>query len=109
MKIEMEHWKRIFLGMATALIVGGCNVYVPPPSGEVEVSGAPPAPQIDVETPQPGPGYVWIRGAWVWGPGDHWVWDRGYWDRPPHPGAVWVGPRYEYRHGHRVYLRGRWR
>jgi hypothetical protein len=108
--METKIIKSIFLACLAAFFVAGCEVYgPPPPAGGVEVSAAPPPAQVDVETPIPGPGYVWIGGAWVWGPAGRWEWQGGHWDRPPHPGAVWVPHRYEYRNGRRVFVRGGWR
>ncbi len=80
----------------------------PPVSEEVIVTEAPPPPPADeVVVASPGPGFVWIGGAWVWR--GHWVWERGHWARPPRPGAVWVPHHYEYRNGVHVFIRGRWR
>jgi alpha-mannosidase len=36
------------------------------------------------------------------------VWVAGHWERPPHPHAVWVEPRWEHRgHGY-VFVEGYW-
>ena len=105
-------YKSLILAAALAgLFVVGCNVHVTPPAAEVEVSSAPPPPPavVDVETPMPGPDFVWIGGVWVWGPGGRWVWEKGHWDHPPHPGAVWVAHSYAYRNGRHVFVRGGWR
>lgn len=102
--------KSILLAVVAGLVAAGCDVYVRPPAAEVEVSGAPPpAPEVDVQTPMPAPGYVWIGGAWEWGPDNRWVWRRGRWDRPPRAGAEWRASHYEYRNGRHVYVRGGWR
>src|SRR4051812_29232141 len=74
------------------------------PGSEVVVSGPPPAPIQETITVAPDPTYVWIGGAWAWGPRG-WVWGPGHWGPRPHYGAVWVGPRYVYRGGHHVYVR----
>lgn len=86
----------------------------PPPPGVVEQPGqeivvteAPPAAIVEVQTVAPGPGYLWIPGAWVWH--GRWVWEGGRWGHRPRPGAVWVGPHYAYRGGVHVYVRGGWR
>lgn len=55
-----------------------------------ESRSCPPAPVLEPVLVAPGPGYVWVRGAWAWH-GDHWVWHRGYW-RHPH-GWHGHGPR----------------
>ena len=61
----------------------------------------PPAPQYEVVGVAPGPGFLWIGGYYHWY-GGRWVWYRGHYERPPHLGAVWVHPRYEFRGGRRV-------
>jgi hypothetical protein len=109
--------KSIVAITAAGFFAAGCDVYVRPPAvgvtatvpGEVEVDAAPPPAQVDVETPMPGPGFVWIGGVWAWGPGGRWIWQGGHWDHPPRSGAVWVPHRYEYRNGRHVFVRGGWR
>ena len=95
-------------------------VYVPVPAGTpgaasatptaqpAAVSGDQPAPLTEVRVVSPGPDYVWIDGVYVWS-GNAWVWEGGHWVRPPYNGAVWIGPRYYYRHGHRYWVHGYWR
>ncbi len=108
--------KSVVLASLAGLFAAGCNVYVRPGGvvatvpGEVAVAGPPPAapPYVDVVPVCPGPDFVWIGGIWVWG-GSGWVWENGRWDRRPHPGAVWVPHRYEYRNGRHVFVRGGWR
>jgi hypothetical protein len=109
--------KSILLIATGSILVSGCVtrervVYrqAPPPATageEIVVTEAPPPMIVETETISPGPAYVWIGGAWVWR--SHWVWANGHWAHPPHPGAVWVGHRYEYRNGVHVYIRGYWR
>ncbi len=101
-----------------ALLPAACSVSVRLPAvgvavavpGVVIVSGAPPPapPYTEVIVASPGPGFVWITGAWVWG-GNRWVWEGGRWERPPRPGAVWVPHHYEFRDGRHVYVRGGWK
>jgi len=100
----------IVLAVATGLCVAGCDVRVAPPTAEVAVSSAPPPPpaEVDIQSPAPGPDFVWIGGVWVWGPGG-WGWERGHWDRAPFRGAVWVPHHYEYRGGRHVFVRRGWR
>lgn len=99
-----------------AMLVTGCVVHehtvVPPPvvldsGAPVYVATPPPPPQVDAVTVSPGPGYIWVGGAWYWD--NRWVWRSGYWGRPPRPGAVWIGPRYIYHGGRRIWYRGYWR
>jgi|CZKI01.1.fsa_nt_gi hypothetical protein len=76
--------------------------------GEVVVAEAPPAAIVEAVGVLPGPGYFWIGGYYHWY-GNRWGWVRGHYELPPRRGAVWIGPRYESRAGHRVYIRGFWR
>ena len=108
--------KSILLIGVASLLVSGCvvrerTVYrqAPPQAtvgGEVVVTDAPPPPIVETVTIAPGPAFIWIGGNWVWR--GHWVWEHGHWARPPHPGAVWVPHRYEYRNGVHVFIRGGW-
>ena len=108
---------------AACALMTGCVVAVrpygppppPPPSAEVYtepsevvVAQEPPAHYTEVVGIAPGPGYFWVGGYWHWY-GSRWVWYRGHYARPPHSGAVWIGPRYVNRGGTRVYIRGYWR
>ncbi len=109
--------KSILLIALGSTLLSGCvvrerTVYrqAPPPAvvgQEVVVTEAPPPPIVETVTVSPGPGFLWIGGVWAWH--GHWVWERGHWGRPPHPGAVWVAHRYEYRNGVHVFIRGGWR
>jgi len=101
---------------ASSLLLSGCVyrervVYSQPAAGgsgtEVDVEEAPPAPLVEDMGVCPGPGFVWIGGFWGWH--GHWIWQAGHWGRPPHRGAIWVGPRYIYRGGRHVWVRGYWR
>jgi hypothetical protein len=107
------------LGLAAVVpfmaLTSGCVVAVRPapvayvgPPGEVVVDAEPPAPLVETVGIAPGPGFLWIGGYYHWY-GNRWGWVAGHYERPPHRGAVWVGPRYEARGGHRVYIRGYWR
>lgn len=84
----------------------------PPPAGAtsdiVVADPPPPAPEVDVMTVSPGPGYVWLAGYWGWESG-HRVWFRGHWERPPHGYRVWVAPRWEHSRRGYVFVRGHWR
>lgn len=82
------------------------EVYTEPT--EVEVTMEPPHPYTEVIGIAPGPGFIWVGGYWHWY-GSRWVWYRGHFARPPHAGAMWVGPRYVLRGGTRIYVRGYWR
>jgi len=60
----------------------------------VVATQAPPPPQTEVVVASPGPDYVWVDGDWTWN-GIAWVWIGGRWVLPPHPHAIWIGPRWE--------------
>jgi hypothetical protein len=97
-------------------MTAGCVVAVrPAPVGvvysepaEVVVDTEPPPPLVETVGIAPGPGFFWIGGYYHWY-GNRWGWVAGHYERPPHRGAVWVGPRYAARGGHRIYVRGYWR
>ena len=76
----------------------------------VMVNEAPPPPyqEIVVERDRPGRDYIWVGGYWSWSHGHH-VWVGGHWDRPPHPGAVWIEPRWERRGNSYAFVQGFWR
>jgi hypothetical protein len=111
----------MLLAGVASLFLSGCVVrervvYRPPPApvvvtpvvipNEVVVSAPPPPPVQETVVVAPGPGYYWVRGAWVWR--DRWVWERGHWVYPPRPGARWRESHYEVRNGVRIYVRGGW-
>jgi hypothetical protein len=96
--------------LATGCVVRERVVYATPPvapAPDVVVTEDMPAPYVEVMPAVPRPGFVWVQGAWVWR--HHWVWVRGHWEHPPRPEAVWIGGRYEYRGGARVWIGGYWR
>jgi hypothetical protein len=77
--------------------------------GEYEVDAPPPAAQEDVVLTSPGPGYVWIGGAYEYNRGGRaWGWKAGRWERPPREGQTWVGAHFETRSGKHYYRRGYW-
>jgi len=100
--------------LLAAALVGGCaqhqkaaEEHVTPVGTEVVVPEAPPLPEVETMTIAPGPGYVWVPGAWSWR--TQWVWDHGRWAYPPQAGAIWVSPRYENRGDKRVFIQGGWK
>jgi outer membrane lipoprotein SlyB len=60
-----------------------------------------------IQTPSPGPGYVWVDGEWTWN-GNGWFWVGGHWLLPPYPHAVWVVGRRWHDHYGWHYYRGHW-
>jgi len=82
----------------------------PPPTVVLEDQAPPPPPvRVEIQTAPPGPltMWYWAPGVWEWN--GRWVWTRGHWIGRPRPGAVWYGPRWVYRGGHRVWAHGYWR
>jgi len=67
----------------------GTQNMITPAATAMPVAQAPPPPPYEPLPPQPGPGYVWTGGEWVWNGG--WYWSAGYWALPPYPGYIWVG------------------
>lgn len=91
----------LFLGQGSA----GSSIQT---GAEVDVTEELPAPVAEEVAPSPGPGFIWIGGAWVWH--DGWVWERGRWERPPYPGAAWVPHRYiAVGNGKQIFILGGWR
>lgn len=86
------------------LFVAGCS------TGEVVVTPpAPPAPRVEVITPQPGPSYVWVPGYWNWDGGTRtYVWRSGQWIVPENPSMVWVPGQWITRSGSYVWVDGHW-
>ena len=68
----------------------------------------PPRREVIIERERPSHEHVWIKGYYVWREGRH-VWIAGHWERPPHPHAVWVEPRWEHRDRGYVFIEGVWR
>jgi len=79
----------------------GINIGVP----EVVIQSQPPPERGEVIPPQPGPGYVYIRGHWAWRH-ERWEWIRGRWEYPQQPGAVWVPGAWVARGGGWVWVEG---
>ncbi len=76
--------------------------------GMVEVTQAPPPPQVEVQGNPLQPGQVWAPGYWQWMGGRH-VWQPGHWVMPPQQGMVYDAPRWENRSGRWAFNEGRWR
>jgi hypothetical protein len=99
----MRHWVLAGLIAATLGIESCAGTFV-------GVYATMPPPPIRVETygPAPGPGFLWIRGYWVWRTGAY-VWIPGRWERIPPGRRRWEDGRWA-RRGDRYYWRdGRWR
>ncbi len=90
------------------LLGASCVVRVPVDEqyGEEAEEQAPPAPQVEVVTPSPGPTHVWVAGRWGWR-GRAWVWLPGSWvvGRSNHH---WVAGHWAHRGRRHVWVEGRW-
>ena len=76
---------------------------------EVIVKLRPPIAIVEHHRPhRPGYRYVWVSGYHRWN-GYRYYWVPGHWVVPPREHAVWVGPRWEHRHGGYVFVAGYWR
>jgi WXXGXW repeat (2 copies) len=101
----------VLLLLGSLIALSGCYVGVRGGAyeGEVEVDGPPPAVQDEAVIASPGPGYVWIGGAWDWNAGRrNWDWKSGRWERPPRSGVTWERGHFETRSGHHYYRSGHW-
>jgi hypothetical protein len=105
----------VFAALALGLVVAvgstaGCAGAVVGVDAEYEVDGPPPALQSDVVVASPGPGYVWIGGAYEWDVSrKSYAWRAGRWEQPPHGKRAWEAGHYEMRNGHHYYRPGHWR
>ena len=79
----------------------------PVATGTVVIQQAPPPPPVETMVIAPGPGYVWVRGEWVWN--GSWFWVGGHWAYPPRPHAIWVEGRAWHDHYGWHHDRGHWR
>src|SRR3974390_2411797 len=85
------------------------SVFVEPPVAEpapIAVGGAPPPMLVEVPSPMPFVGAVWVGGYWVWQ--GNWVWAHGQWMGPPRPEYMWVHPYYEHRGDEVIFIDGHW-
>jgi len=116
---QPQPWPALILAALTlGVLAGACYVETPHAAVGVgvgyedeyyDVDAAPPALRDEAYIESPGPGFIWLPGAWEWNVGvHHYDWRGGRWERPPHDGATWMAPRYEERGGRRVYSKGHW-
>lgn len=94
----------MFRNLAMFLMLGFSTSYA-----RVVVGIAPPVPAVvEAPIPEPGAGYVWTPGYYVWN-GVMYVWVPGVWVRAPWPGARWIPPRWKRHRGGWVFVEGHWR
>jgi hypothetical protein len=69
-------------------------MYAEAPPAEISIPMGPPPPRrVEMAPRQPGYGYVWIDGDWIWN-GQQYLWAPGRWEAP-RPGMIWVAPRWQ--------------
>ena len=97
--------RRVYVEPAPVVVEPAPAVVEPGPVVDVE----PPPPPVEVVPAPPAPDFVWMPGYWYW-EGGRYVWRGGYYGRRPHPGALWVAPRWERgRDGRWQHRPGYWR
>lgn len=79
------------IGGAAGLIAGGLIGNVMDQESRPPVYVAPPLPPALAEAvpPAPAPGYLWVRGQWVWN-GSGWIWAAGHWAPASSPQPLWI-------------------
>ena len=101
--------RRVVYVEPAPVVVEPAPVVVEPAPAPIVVDVAPPPPQVEVIPPEPGPEVIWMPGYWYW-EGGRYVWRGGYYAHRPHPGAVWIAPRWERgRDGRWQHVPGNWR
>jgi hypothetical protein len=94
--------------LLAASLVGTAACATAAPRGRVYLRVGPPAPIVETRIVSPGPGYVWIPGAYRW-EGRNYVWVPGRWDRTPRARAVWVPARWVHDRRGWYVIDGHWR
>jgi hypothetical protein len=67
----------------------------------------PPEPRVEIYGAPPHPHAVWIPGRWDYR-GGNWAWVPGHWKKRPRAHAVWVPGRWEPRGRGWVWVPGHW-
>jgi hypothetical protein len=79
--------------------------YATPP--QVVVDTPPPPIPTYAQPPCPEPDWIWVPGAWHWGPyGYYWV--PGTWEAPPQPGYLWTPGYWAFTGGNYGWHSGYW-
>jgi hypothetical protein len=77
-------------------------------AADVVVKMRPPKAQVEHRGARPSKDHVWVSGYHRWD-GKAYTWEPGKWEKPPHPHAVWVAPKYTHNHEGYVFSEGHWR
>ena len=94
--------------LLAATLVGSAACATAAPRGRVYLRLGPPAPIVETRIVSPGPGYVWVPGAYRW-ERNAYLWAPGRWDRPPRARAVWVPARWVHDRRGWYLVEGHWR
>jgi len=94
--------------LLAAVLVSSAACATAAPRGRVYLRVGPPAPLVETRIVSPGPGYVWVPGAYRW-ERNAYLWVPGRWDRPPRARAVWVPARWAHDRRGWYVVEGHWR
>jgi hypothetical protein len=96
---------KIFLFLALAAASAPSSAQI-----NLGIRVGPPKARIEVRTPTPVAGSVWIPGYYVYNGGrSDYDWTPGRWQVPPAPKQVWIAPRYRRNGNHYDYYEGSWK
>src|SRR5258708_740403 len=102
---------RLLRAFIPMLLILGVLAFPAPSSASVSVGIsvgiAPPLLPVYDQPPLPGPGYIWTRGYWGWGPYGYY-WAPGTWAVPPAIGLLWTPPWWGWVGGVYVFNAGYW-
>jgi hypothetical protein len=105
--MKVSHLSLFILACAAAPVASyaGFDIGINIGGPEVVVRSQPPPERYEAVGIAPGPGYVFIRGHWVWRH-DRWEWMGGRWELPAQPGNVWISGQWVARGGGWVWVEG---
>jgi hypothetical protein len=105
MKITQITLLALVCGAAPLALGAGLDIGINIGGPEVVVHSQPPPERIETIPVAPGPGYVWIRGHWLWHR-ERWEWKAGYFERASQPGSMWVSGKWVARGNGWVWVEG---
>jgi len=73
---------------------------------DIEVTIAPPPPQVEEIPSEAPPGQIWSKGYWMW-KGNSYVWVAGHWIEG-HADREWVSEHWVERDGRWHFVPGAW-
>ncbi len=105
MKIAQLSLLALAVGAAPLAARAGVDIGVSLGGPEVVIQSQPPLERVEAVSPSPGPGFIWIRGHWMWRH-ERWVWFDGHWDRFAGPGHAWIPGQWVARGNGWVWIEG---